>query len=814
MKRLLLSAIVAFFSTSIAWSQATEIVVETVATDIGILADFGGDVDLTGYSTYRLYVKYSSQEDFLTAVYGDSNFPTIIHGGDNFYQHPVGGLTSALIQPSLFAVYPALESDSYVTVGMTGPADVGAGEASINTIGDPAANWSPAFDPGAGAAGGDIVINTQTGGSWFPLFGDANAIAGADSLILIGQFTTDTVLWGQVSVATFVDGLQANDTLQTLPFSSIPDAVFGCSDMDATNYDASATNDDGTCVFACDYAGTLLSITASSADGVSCFGGNDGMVTISATGGQGGLSYSDGMSNNATGIFSTQISGEVTVTVTDNQGCTASETVTVNSPEDLVLNASLSSPVSCNGMADAVISGGATGGTGLLTYSLDQNFTDTSDVLNYEGIAPGLFTVYVQDENGCSANSPAIQVGNPAEFVLYSSAVVGTVCPGSDDGNIVLGYYGGSGSATTFSLDGIAYQDMGVFMVAAGTYTGYGMDVNGCVDMVDSIVVTTPSEFVAQSTLTEPTCYGGMNGGMVVEIQGGTGALMYAYMGDTTLSFSLDMIAAGVVNISVIDDSGCSGAVDVELTQPDAIALSADINDVLCNGDDNGSIVLSANGGDGLFVYSEEGGSFGPLSVFDTLSTGNYTFIVQDGAGCETTETYSVGTPDALGVSIDANDGASGDASDAVLDVTVTGGTMPYVYDWTGPDAFSSDQEDLADLAAGDYNLVVTDDNGCVLEDQAIVVVSGVGEFAHTVSIKLFPNPSSGMFSVLVNGLAGEQVVSQLVDAQGRIILEEAWGTLNGAASRNMDLTSAASGLYFLHMQIGETASVLRVVKH
>jgi hypothetical protein len=520
------------------------------------------------------------------------------------------------------------------------------------------------------------------------------------------------------------------------------------------------------------------------------------------------------MSNNATGIFSTQISGEVTVTVTDNQGCTASETLTVNSPEDLVLNASLSSPVSCNGLADAVISGGATGGTGLLTYSLDQNFTDTSDVLNFEGIAPGLFTVYVQDENGCSANSPAIQVGNPAEFVLYTSAVVGTVCPGSDDGNIVLGYYGGSGSATTFSLDGIAYQDMGVFMVAAGTYTGYAMDVNGCVDMVDSIVVTTPSEFVAQSTLTEPTCYGGMNGGMVVEIQGGTGALMYAYMGDTTLSFSLDMIAAGVVNIGVIDDSGCSGAVDVELTQPAAIALSADINDVLCNGDDNGSIVLSANGGDGLFVYSEEGGSFGPLSVFDTLSTGNYTFIVQDGAGCETTETYSVGTPDALGVSIDANDGASGDASDAVLDVTVTGGTMPYVYDWTGPDAFSSDQEDLADLAAGDYNLVVTDDNGCVLEDQAIVVVSGVGEFAHTVSIKLFPNPSSGMFSVLVNGLAGEQVVSQLVDAQGRIILEEAWGTLNGAASRNMDLTSAASGLYFLHMQIGETASVLRVVKH
>jgi hypothetical protein len=814
MKRLLLCAIVAFFSTTTAWSQALELVVETVNSDIGVIADFDGDVDLTGYATYRVYVKYSSEEDFLTAVYGDSNFPTIIHGGNNFYQHPVGGLTAALVQSTLFPVYPALEYDSYVTVGMTGPADAGAGEASINTIGDPAANWAPVFDPGAGATGGDIVINTQTGGSWFPLFPDANAYAGADSLVLIGQFTTDTVLWGQVSVASFVGGSQGADTLQTFPFSSVPDAIFGCVDMDAVNYNSSATNDDGTCYYLCDYPGTMLVITGSSSSDVSCFGGADGSVSLSVTGGQGSLSYSDGVTNNATGVFSTQFAGEVTVTVTDNQGCTASETLTVSSPDALVLDATLSSPVSCNGLTDAVISGGATGGMGVLSYSLDEDFMVASAELNFEGVGPGLFTVYVQDENGCEANSPAILVENPAQFVLYASAVLGTNCPGSDDGNIVLNYYGGSGSSTTFSLDGIAYQETGNFLVSAGTYTGYGMDVNGCIDSVDSIVVATPSDFVAQTISTEPTCNGGADGSMTVEIQGGTGDLLYAYMGDTTLTWSMADLAAGVYTIGVLDENGCSGSLDVELAEPVAIALAGTVIDVLCNGDANGSVELAANGGDGDFVYMVEGGTFGPGTSFTDLAAGDYNFTVQDGASCATTEAITVGEPDALSIVVDVNDGASGSASDAVVDVTVSGGTMPYTYSWTGADAFTADTEDLADIAAGDYTLTVTDGNGCELVGDAVVVVSGVGELAHIVNIELFPNPNSGFFQVNVTGLAGERVVSKLVDATGRVISKEAWGALNGEASRNMDLSTTAAGLYFLHMQIGAQSRTLRVVKH
>ena len=89
MKRLLLGVLAACCST-LAFSQATEVVVETYAENIGMV----GTEDLTGYNTYRIYVKFDSPDDFLTAVYGDADFPTKIQGGDNFFNSAIGGLTT------------------------------------------------------------------------------------------------------------------------------------------------------------------------------------------------------------------------------------------------------------------------------------------------------------------------------------------------------------------------------------------------------------------------------------------------------------------------------------------------------------------------------------------------------------------------------------------------------------------------------------------------------------------------------------------------------------------------------------------------
>ena len=602
MKRLLLGVLAACCST-LAYSQATEIVVETYAENIGMT----GTTDLTGYNTYRVFVKFASDQDFLTAVYGDVDFPTKIQGGNNFFNSTLGTLNNESYNPVLFGSFPDLEYDSFITIGMDGPAVTDDGEAAINAVGDPSANWIPQFDPGGGATGSDIIIDTQTGGSWFPLYPNSNAYAGADSLVMIGQFTTDTTLYGVISIATFVGGVQSNDSLVTIPFSSVADAVFGCTDSNATNYDMGANEDNGSCVYSCDYPATQLMVTGTSSSSVSCSGYSDGFASVTVSGGQGSLTYSNGTSSNATGLFSGVVAGDLTITVTDNVGCSVEAMVSVDSPEVLNVMASLSDPISCNGESDAVLSGNSTGGTGVITYSLQapidtgngglpflENGTET---LLFENIGVGLYTVYAVDENGCLDNTPGISIDQPQPFSLYAQAIVPTNCPDSNDGIVVLNYFGGSGNSTVYSTDGVTFDENTTFDLSPGTYTFYAQDVNGCLDTLMDVTVTTPPAFVAQEELTNPSCFGDMDGSITVEVQGGSSPISYVYAGDTLDMVSLDMVGAGVYAIEVVDDNGCSFDASVELAGPAEIIPSAVITDVLCSDSEDGVIDASATGG-------------------------------------------------------------------------------------------------------------------------------------------------------------------------------------------------------------------------
>ena len=817
MKRLLLGVFAAFCST-LAYSQATEIVVETYAENIGMQ----GTVDLTGYNTYRLYAKFASDSDFLAAVYGDANFPTKIQAGNNFFQSSLGGLTNANYNSIIFDSFADLEYDSFVTIGMDAPADTDAGEEAINAIGDPSSDWSVAFEPGLGVTGSDIIIDTQTGGSWFPLYPNSNAVAGPDSLVMIGQFTTNNILYGVVSISTFAGGVQSDVSTVTLPFSSDAGAVFGCTDMDATNFDMDANEDDGSCVFACDYPATQLMVTEVSTSDVSCSGYSDGGATVLVSGGQGGLTFSNGTSTNATGIFSNQPTGDITITVTDAQGCSVDTAVMVGTPEPFVVTAILSDPISCAGEADAVLSGTSTGGTGMVEYSMMAPLTDStgmpyfemgSEMLFFDNIESGLYTVYAIDANGCVDQTPGIQVSEPQPFNLYAQAVAPTTCPDSEDGTVVLNFFGGSGNGTTYSTDGMMFTAETTYTLAPGIYTFYAQDVNGCPDTLNDVTVTSPNGFESLVELVSPSCFGDMDGSITLEVQGGTAPLSYVFQGDTAANVMLTMIGGGDYAIEVLDANGCSFDAGVTLTEPAQIVPAGAVTDVLCNGDDNGAVAVSATGGTGMgYIYDLNGDGFGPDSLFEGLVAGTYTVTVQDDSECFGTAEVTVGSPDVIEVIVDANDGATGSEADGVIDITVSGGTAPYSYSWDGP-GFESEDEDVSGVAAGDYTVTVTDANGCEFTSITIVVVSGLDEIANLIEVTLFPNPTNGLVDVRMSGLAGESVTAVMTDGLGREVSREDLGNLSGQFVQRMDLSGFESGVYFVRLEVAEAVEVLRVVK-
>ena len=214
--------------------------IDTVATDIGPLSD----ADLTGFNTYRLYVEMSSAEDQLSAVYGNIASPSALLTSGSFFQSsPIGTVTAAGIFPEAWPFYPSNEFDSYVTIGIDGPASTANNEGSVQTQESSANPWMPVFEPEVGTLGAGFELNDLVGGIWFVVSSYSNGIAGDDQRVLIAQLTTDGTLSGNLHVQILLGGNADNTVYLNLP---IP--VYGCTDDAACNYDADATDDDGSCL--------------------------------------------------------------------------------------------------------------------------------------------------------------------------------------------------------------------------------------------------------------------------------------------------------------------------------------------------------------------------------------------------------------------------------------------------------------------------------------------------------------------------------------------------------------------------------------
>ena len=245
------------------FAQSYGVEVVTVNEDVGVLTGALGAVDLTGYSTYQVFITMENEDDFLSAISGDVNNPTMITTTTDFYHAVLGGATPNGINSLLFSVYPELEFDSWVTIGLSGTPNAAIGEAAVSTVQSAINPWTTNFDSGTGLPGGDVVIDDAVGGAWYALNGDANGVAGSDLKVLAGQFTTDGDLAVQVYTQIFINGMGTNTVVvdsvlntETGEYNDIfptfnwpAELTEGCTDDMACNYDAEAGIDDGSCTY-------------------------------------------------------------------------------------------------------------------------------------------------------------------------------------------------------------------------------------------------------------------------------------------------------------------------------------------------------------------------------------------------------------------------------------------------------------------------------------------------------------------------------------------------------------------------------------
>ena len=434
------------------------------------------------------------------------------------------------------------------------------------------------------------------------------------------------------------------------------------------SYTATITDDNG-CSTTASVTITEPGALIANLDGqinVTCFGGNNGSVLITPSGGVGPYSISPAQNN--------LIAGSYTFIVTDNNGCQFPVNAQITEPQaDLTVSISSQTNVSCNGLSDGSVVLAISGGSA--PYTTSPSTTNLS---------PGTYTFTVTDNNGCAA-SVLTTITEPLILDAQASSTIITTSGGTS--TVIVTATGGTP----------AYVGTGTFTVTAGTYTYTVTDANGCTSDT-TLTITEPLPLTVTATGSNAACFGDS---VPVTVVGNGGTTPYT--GDGTFN-----VAAGTYTYTITDFYGNTASTSITITQPTALVASSNavLNALACSYDST-LVTVSSTGGTGVI---------GGIGNFYE-GTGVHSYIVTDANGCQDTTSVTITAPPAIVTSVSVQDVYCSGGTGSV-DLTISSGVGPYDVIWDGT-VFT---EDLAAVVAGTYVAEVTDDNGCIAIQSATVI--------------------------------------------------------------------------------------------
>jgi hypothetical protein len=436
---------------------------------------------------------------------------------------------------------------------------------------------------------------------------------------------------------------------------------------------------------------TLTSITNTSA----CVGLSNGSIDLNVVGGSGSASYSwtgpNGFLANTQDI-SNLSDGTYFCTVVES-GCSESITVLVSSPQNLTLE-NIVTNINCFGNANGIIT--LVPSDGVSPYTFNWSNGGTTQTLN--NLSPGNYSVVVTDNNGCVI-SGAYQITQPTALVV-SNSKTDALCFGQFNGTINTTVSGGTGTYNYSWSNGSNNQNL--INLQAGTYNLTVTDANSCV-ATSSVSVSQPALLTASSSQVNVACFGQSTGAINATITGGTMPYTYSW-NNGQLTEDIFGLPQGNYTLSVTDAHFCTTNLTRTITQNSQIMLGQTVSNVLCNGQSNGSVDITASGGTTPYTYSwtSPSGFTATTEDLSGLSAGQYTLTLIDALGCNSSSSYNcnVTQPASLALSQTNIDilcfGGTGS-----IDLSVTGGTVPYTYSWNN----GATTQDVTSLLAGDYSV-------------------------------------------------------------------------------------------------------------
>jgi hypothetical protein len=478
-----------------------------------------------------------------------------------------------------------------------------------------------------------------------------------------------------------------------------------------------------------------------------------------------------------------------TYTVTGSNGsCVNTKTLSVTIGTGLSVIITPTNPSVCFASSATLTAGGAT------TYTWNTGFVGSSIV-----VTPSINTTYsVSGLSGTCGGTKQVTVtvnANPLTTITSTNVSCNGLCNGA-----ILANATGAGPFT------YSYSPSGPTLLCNGSYTVVTQDANGCKNN-GVVTITQPAATLASTaTSTNITCNGLSNGVASVNASGGTPGYTYTWSPSGINTALASGLTAGGYTVTIKDLNNCITTKSVVITQPTALIASVTGTNISCNGLFNGIANTAASGGTPIYTYTwlPSGGN---AAIANSLAAGNYSVTINDGNGCNTTQTISISQPVALVVTATSTLASCPTCSDGIGSTNVTGGTGPYVYLWT-PGVYTTPS--VNSLSAGCYTVSVTDALNCVANNT--VCINFIQTFlqnntAALAGISLLPNPNNGEFVLNFNENSIKQI--EIIDGLGRII----WTTSTNEINKQINMFEFANGIYYVKIKNDTYNVVLKMVK-
>ncbi len=348
---------------------------------------------------------------------------------------------------------------------------------------------------------------------------------------------------------------------------------------------------------------------------------------------------------------------------------------------------------------DAALRVQVTGGTPPYTYAWSGGLSGA----NPQRVAPDTYTVTVTDSKGKSKVAQAV-IANP-RFEVQVKAESEERMPGANDG-VASVIIAGNASEFTFQWDN-GETTLTARKLSSGQHSVTVTDKKGC-SAVGTVMITQQlAPINIAINLQNPIrCAGASDAALEVQVSGGKAPFTFQWNDDKLSGGQPKNIAPGTYQLQVTDAAGNSSSAIITIKAPEALSLNTQVQAAASTGNSDGKAAVIAKGGTGSYTYAWSNGETSANAV--RLAPGKHSVTVTDANGCSATATVEISEnilPLALSIQETRSIRCAG-ASDAALEVQVSGGKAPFTFKWND-DKLSGGQ--ISNLRADTYTVTVSD---------------------------------------------------------------------------------------------------------